>query len=139
MSKYTGKTITVNRSAQEIADRFADLSQLQSVVDTLPESEKAKFGNISFSQQSIIIENPQAGRIQFEITERTPSKIALRAVGMPIPLNMDLNLKAISDSDTEMAAAVELQIPALLKPLIAPKLQKAVDMLTDVMAKIASK
>lgn len=139
MSKYTGKTVTVNRSAQEIADRFADLSQLQSVVDTLPESEKAKFGNITFSPQSISIATPQMGQIQFDITERTTSNIALRAVGTPIPLNMDLKLKAVSDTDTEMAAVVEMQLPAMLRPLIAPKMQKAMDMLTDVMAKIASK
>lgn len=139
MSKYTGKTVTVNRSAQEIADRFADLSQLQPIVDKLPESEKAKFGDIVFSRQSISISTPQMGQIQFEVAERTPSNIALKAVGTPVPLNMDLNLKAVSDTETDMAAVVELQLPAMLKPLIAPKLQKAMDMLTDVMAKLASK
>ncbi len=139
MSKYTGKTITVNRSAQEIADRFADLSGLQGVVEQLPESERAKFGNIVFGQQSIAIETPQVGQIQFNVTERSTSKIAFRAVGTPIPLDMDINLKAVSDDSTDMAAVIEVQLPAMLRPLIAPQMQKAVDMLTDVMAKIAAK
>lgn len=139
MSKYTGKTITVNRSAQEIADRFADLSQLQSVIEKLPDSEKTKFGNIIFGQQSISIETPQVGQIQFDITERSTSRIAFKAVGTPVPLDMDIDLKSVSDDSTEMAAVIDVQLPMMLRPLIAPQMQKAVDMLTNVMAKIASK
>lgn len=139
MSKYNGKTITVNRSAQEIADRFADLSQLQAIIEKLPESEKAKFGKIIFGEQSISVETPQAGQIHFDITERTASKITFKAAGTPVPLNMDLNLKPVSEENTEMAASIDVQLPMMLRPLIAPQMQKAVDMLTDVMAKIASK
>lgn len=139
MSKYNGKTVTVNRSAQEIADKFADLTQLQDIIEKLPENERSKFGNIIFGQQSISIETPQVGQIQFDITERSDSKIAFKAVGTPVPLNMDLNMKAESENATEMSASIEVQLPMLLRPMIAPQMQKAVDMLTDVMAKIASK
>lgn len=139
MSKYTGKTITIDRPAQDIADKFSDLSNLQKIIDNIPQPERNKFGNVAFDADTITIDTPQAGKINLKVVERTAKCIKFKAIGTPVPLDMVVDMTSPTPESTCLSASVDVQIPMMLRPLIAPHMQKAVDMLTDVVARVAQK
>lgn len=136
MSKYKGKTISLDKSAEEVAHRFADLTRLQSLADQLPEEQKKQIGNAVFERDSITLQTPQLGQVKFCITERTPSCIVMKAEGTPVPLGVNVDLHPVSPQTTEATCSIDVDIPMMLRPMVAPHLQKAADMLTDIIARV---
>ncbi|MDE7457818.1 MAG: hypothetical protein K2M77_03025 [Muribaculaceae bacterium] len=136
MAEYKSKAVTVARSAEYIADKFADLSAFGNALDSLPESERAKIGDVKFDADSITIETKQVGTISFKVTERTPRKVVMNAVGSPVPLDLCVNLTPLGQDSTEIVTSIDVEIPAMLRPLIGGAMQKAVDQFGNLMAKL---
>ena len=137
MSKYSGRTVSVARSAQEIADKFADLSQFSAMLDKMPEEERAKIGDVTFDTDSVAINTKQVGTVRFQVVERTPQAVRLSAVGSPVPLSMSIDLDATSPATTDVTTNIDIDIPVMLRPMVGPHLQKAVDQFSDLVAKLA--
>jgi hypothetical protein len=137
MAKFTGKTVIVNASAQEICDKFSDLSTLNSVVDKLPDSERQKIGELSFQQDAISIVNPQIGNLTFRVVERSENLIKMSA-SQPLAMSLNVNMAPTdSAASTELTTVIDINIPVFLKGMLAPHLQKAADQFGTLMAKIA--
>lgn len=137
MANYKGKPVTVNSSAQSIAERFSDLSSLNSFVDQLPAEERQKIGDVEFEKDAISIKNPQIGSLRFAVTECSPKLIKL-ACASPVSMALQVNLTAIDDNRTEVATDIDINIPAMLRPFIAPHMQRAADQFGELMAKVAA-
>ena len=104
----------------------------------MPAEVADKVGDVRFEKDALIINTPQLGAITLKVIERTPSRVALGAVGSPVPLTMGVDLTSKSDESTELQTSVEVEIPAMLRPFIGPKMQEAADKFGDLMAKLAS-
>lgn len=137
MSKFVSKPTRVNRSPEEISSKFDDLSTLQNLVDQLPEDQKSKLGDVKFDRDTIAIHTSQVGDITFKITDRTPNRIEFQAIGSPVPVELDVNISPVEDEVSEVTVCFDVQIPAMLRPLVAPHMQKAVDMLGDMIGKVS--
>lgn len=137
MATFTSKPTIVNSPAEAIAAKFADLSAMQSVVDQIPEEERAKIGDIAFTTDSIIMKTPQVGDITLKVTERTPQRVCLTAMGSPVPMNLSVNIKPMAADQTELTTAMDVEIPAFLKPMVGGTLQKAVDQFGQLMQRLA--
>ena len=81
MAQYKSKAVTVGRSAEFISDKFSDLSSFGAALESMPEADRAKVGDVKFEKDSITIDTKQVGAIRFNVTERTPSRIVMNAVG----------------------------------------------------------
>ncbi len=138
MSKFVSKPTAVDRPAEEIASKFDDLSNLQGLIDQLPEGEKSKLGDVKFDRDSIAIHTAQVGDITFKITDRTPNRVVFQAVGSPVPVELDVDIRTVTDMSSEVTVGFEVQIPAMLRPMVAPHMQKAVDMLGDLIGKVSA-
>ena len=137
MSKFVSKPTPVDRPAEEISSKFEDLSNLQGFIDRLPEGEKSKLGDVKFDRDSIAIHTAQVGDITFKITDRTPRRVVFQAVGSPVPVELDIDINPVADAASEVTVCFEVQIPAMLRPMVAPHMQKAVDMLGDLIGKVS--
>lgn len=135
MSKYTGKTVRVEAPAQQIADKFADLSKLNDFKDKIPEDQLKKLGDLRFEKDAIVIANPAFGEMKFRIVEHTTQRILMKAEGM-LPLQIEVKLAA-DGAQTDVTTIVDIELPAMLKPLIGGKMQQVADMFSEVIAKIA--
>lgn len=138
MSTFKSQPVTVGYPASVVAEKFSDISHLQSLVEKLPEAERAKMGDVVFDKDSIAIRTSQVGEVKFKITERSANLIKLQAVGAPVPVGLDVVIDPLSDNSCEVHVAFDVQVPAMLRPLVAPHMQKAVDMLGDLIGKVAS-
>lgn len=128
MATYKSKPQTINRSADELFDRFSDLSRLQSALDTLPEEQRAKVGDVQFTPDSIKIVTPQVGEIAFNVIERKrPVKVVFGTQSSPVPMTMDVDITPRGEGESEVVTSINVEIPAMLRPLIGPQLQKATD------------
>lgn len=136
MSKYTGKPVIIDQQPHEVAARFADLRLLRAMYDAMPAEELARVGELDFTQDALIMKNPQIGEVRFEIVARTPDKTSFTVNG-PLPMNLAVSHTAAQDGKTRLVTELDVDIPAMLKPFVGPQMQKAVDQLSDVMARMA--
>lgn len=137
MAKYASKPVAVNQPVEVLFDRFSDVSLFQQRINEIPEEERAKIGDVTFEADAICINTPQVGQLKFKVTERTaPGHIVFSAVGSPIPLAMMINITATSESTSEVVTAIDVEIPAMLRPLIGGKMQEAADKFGEMIGRL---
>ncbi len=138
MSTYKSKPVTVNRPAGQLFDRFSDLSFLQERMHELPAEELARVGEVKFDSDSLTIVTPQMGEIKFSVLERVaPNKIVFGAAGSPIPITMTVTFTPLGEEQTEVVSAIDIEIPAMLRPFIGPKLQQASDKFGELISQLS--
>ena len=137
MAKYESKPVAVNQPIEALFDRFSDISLFQQKIEEIPADQRAKIGDVTFEADAICINTPQVGQLKFQVTERTaPGHIVFSAVGSPIPLSMVIDIKSISESASEVVTAIDVEIPAMLRPLIGGKMQEAADKFGEMIGKL---
>ncbi len=137
MAKYASKPVAVNQPVEVLFDRFSDVSLFQQRINEIPEEERAKIGDVTFEADAICINTPQVGQLKFKVTERTaPGHIVFSAVGSPIPLAMMIDITATSESTSEVVTAIDVEIPAMLRPLIGGKMQEAADKFGEMIGRL---
>lgn len=128
MATYKSKPAKVNRSASDIYSRFSDMSTLQQQMENLPEEQRRQIGDVEFTADTLKITTPQVGEIAFEIKERVePSKIVFGTASSPVPLTMEVDILPAGDDASEVTTVIDVEIPAIVRPIIGPQLQKAAD------------
>lgn len=138
MAKYTGKPAIVSIPAAQIAEKFDDLTLLSDYTDKIPAEERAKVGDLRFERDAIVIKNPAVGEMAFKVVEHNDKKVVFHADGM-LPLSIDVNLKPMEDeSQTEVTTILDIEIPAMLRPMIGGKLQQVADTFGNLIGKLAA-
>lgn len=137
MATYTSKPAVVVMPCAELASKFSDFRALQSRLDEMPADERSRVGDVSFTEDSILITTPQVGAITLRATERTSDRVVMQAEGSPVPMGITIELSPVSDMETEVVGKMEVEIPVMLKPLVGPALQKAVDQFGEIFARLA--
>lgn len=139
MAKYTSKAAVLAVSQGDAYRNLTDLSAFQERIKSIPEEQLKQIGNIEFSENSIKFTTPQVGELQFDIVEKIePRKIKFQAARSPIPLSLDIDIND-NQGQAEVVSAIDVEIPAMLRPMIGGKLQEAVDKLNEMMCMIAGR
>ena len=128
MATYSSRPVVVAQPAEELAQKFADFTVLQQRMDTMPAEQKAAIGEVTFSADTISIHTPQMGEIRLK---------AIEAQGSPGPMKLNVALNPVDAASTEVKGSIEVEIPALLRPMIGPTLQKAADRFGELFASLA--
>ncbi len=135
MATYKSTPVTIGRPADELFDRFSDLSRLQEALDNLTPEQRAKVGEVEFTPDGIRIVTPQVGAIEFNVKERVrPGRIVFGTASSPVPLTMTLDITPVDDHTSTAEALIDVEIPAMLKPLVGPHLQKAAEKFGELIA-----
>ena len=110
--------------ASAIYARISDFSKFEDLVAKLPEEVRSQLGEVKFTTDTIVIPHNMLGLITLRVSERVPDKrIALQAENAPVPMFMAINLEAKAPELTEVQTAIDVDIPAMLKPMIGPKIE----------------
>lgn len=135
MATYKSTPQTVNRPQKELFDRFSDLSHLQNALDKLTPEQRAQVGEVEFTADGIKIVTPQVGAIEFNVQKREcPSRIVFGTASSPVPLTMTMDIKPLDENTSQVETLIDVEIPAMLRPLIGPQLQKAADKFGELIA-----
>lgn len=138
MTTYSSKTIELQMPVEAVYARISDIGGFQSRIDQLPEEVRSKIGSVRFTDDSIIINAAPMGDMVLKVTERIPEKrVAFTAHGAPVPLVMAINLEAVGEDRTNVTTSIDVEIPAILKPMVGPKLQEAAEKFGDMIRNLA--
>lgn len=138
MTTYSSKTIELQLPVATVYARISDIGGFQSRIDQLPDEVKSKIGSVRFTDDSIIINAAPMGDMVLKVTERIPEKrVAFTAQGAPVPLIMAINVEAAGEDRTNVVTSIDVEIPAMLKPMVGPKLQEAAEKFGDMIRNLA--
>lgn len=139
MAKYSSKPAIVSAPIVDAYQRLTDTAAFQQRVEAIPEEQRKMIGDIKFTENSISMNTPQVGEIQFDVIERTaPTRLVYSAAKSPVPLALAVKLSEKSDSETEIVSEVEVDIPAMLRPLIGGKMQEAANKFNELILTICN-
>lgn len=125
-------------SASAVYDRISDLESFESRINELPEEVRSKMGDVKFTHDSIIINSAPVGQMTLNVSERVPGKrIAFSVANAPVPLMMVINMAEKGEDSTEVVTAIDVEMPAMLKPLVGPKLQEAAEKFGEMIKNVA--
>ncbi|MDE6459734.1 MAG: hypothetical protein K2K52_02720 [Paramuribaculum sp.] len=128
MASYSSKPASINKPVDEVYDRISNIGAYQQKLDSLPAEVREKIGDVRFENDAIVITAAPVGEIRFAVKERiSPSKVTLAAEQSPVPLNLTVNLEPDGENSTKATSVIDVEIPAMLKPMIGGKMQEAAD------------
>lgn len=142
MATYRSDEVTLKSSAQNVFDRLSNFESLRRLLlrvpeDQIPADKKEMFDNISLTEDSIEIPGGPVGNIRLRMVEKTsPTCIKLMGEGTPVPLSLQLNIHPVDDSMCRAFAQVDIEIPAMLRPMIAGPMQKMTEQFAQVLCSI---
>ena len=138
MTKYTGKASVVNLPAAAISDKFADMTLFNDKIAGMPADVRDKIGKLTFTRDTVCIDAKQAGEITFKVAERNDRRVVLSCT-FPLQIDLVINLNPVDGKPdkTEVSTDVDIDIPAMLRPLIGPQMQKVADQFGSAMGNIA--
>lgn len=138
MTTYSSNPVTLPLSAEVVYDRVSNLGAYQDKLNELPAEVKAKMGDVTFEEDKITINNGPTGAMTLKIAEKVPGKrVALQAENAPVPIFLSINLEPKGGESTEVVTSIDVEMPAMLKPLVGPKLQQAASQFGDMIKNLA--
>ena len=139
MAIYSGKKVKIGRPVADVYDKISDLTQYASLVESVPDEMRSYLKDVSFEGDTIKITVPAIGAMTFSVTERkAPSHVGLKAEGAPVPLVLAIDLAEEGDA-TLLTPSLNLEIPAMLRPMVGGKVQELADKFGDFFGGIFNK
>lgn len=137
MAKYSSQPVTINGSQADVYNKISNLGAYQELLDKMPDDLRQKAGDVRFTDDAIIINANPVGEIRLEIIDRhEPDLIKLKASNAPVPMFLSLELDKETNSTTKLVSVIEVDVPAILKPMIGPKMQEAANQMATLVGRL---
>ncbi|MDE6007930.1 MAG: hypothetical protein K2G90_01845 [Muribaculaceae bacterium] len=142
MAEYKSPLETLQASAEAVFAKLSNLENLKTLLDKvpadkIPDDKKAMFDSISITPDSITVPGGPVGALTFRLTKKVePTLIALSGEGSPVPLSLAMHINPLTDSSCTAQVVIDIEIPAMLKPMISGPIQKMADQFGEVLRAI---
>lgn len=142
MATYKSDEVTLKASAQSVFDRLGNFESLKTLLEQVPEDQipadkKEMFDSIKLTNDSIELPGGPVGSIRLRVVEKVaPSRITLKGEGTPVPLSLQLDINPVDADTCRAQAKVDLDIPAMLRPMISGPMQKMTEQFAQVLRSI---
>ena len=143
MAKYSSGEVRMNGSAETVFNKLSNLQNLRDLLDKVPadrvpEDKRAMFENLEITNDTIVIPGGPMGSLTLRVVERVvPSLIKLAGEGLPIALSLSMHIKPESDTSSKANVDIDMDIPAMLKPMIGGQIQKMASQFGDMLGAIS--
>lgn len=142
MTTIKSEKTLVNAPAPKVYEKLQNLDNLKPLLEKvpreqIPEDKREMFDNLDITADSISIPAGPVGSIVLRVTDRLPySLISLTGEGTPVPLQMQLEIEAKDAGQCEVQVAIHIEIPAIMRPMVAGPLKKIVDQFAQVLGAV---
>ena len=142
MSVYSSGNVVLNAPAASVFDKLSNLENLRSLLDKVPadkvpEDKRQMFENIKITPDTIEVPGGPMGNLVFRVTERiAPSMIKLKGEGIPIEMALVLHVAPVTETTSSANVDIDINIPAMLKPMVGGQIQKIANQFGDVLGAI---
>ena len=142
MAVYSSGNVTLNGSADSVFEKLSNLENLQGMLnqvpaDKVPEDKRQMFENIRITKDTIEVPGGPMGNLIFRVVERqAPSLIKLKGEGIPIEMALVLHISPLTDTTSNAKVEIDINIPAMLKPMVGGQIQKIANQFGEVLGAI---
>lgn len=133
MATYKSEAVSLAYPAETVYDRISNLEGLGDMIkaapaDQIPADQKAMLDQVRVTPDTISFPAGPVGDITLRLVEKvSPSLIRLEGEGTPVPMSLSMNIRPLTPDTCEAFVQIDLQIPAMLKPMVNGPLQKMAD------------
>lgn len=133
MATYKSEKVGIAYPAEKVYDRLSRLEGLKEMLakvpaDQVPADQMAMLEQVKVTPDTISFPGGPVGDITLRVAERVrPTFVRLEGVGTPVPMNLSLEVLPFTPETCEASVAIDVQIPAMLKPMVNGPLQKMAD------------
>ena len=130
---YKSEVISIAYPAKTVYDRLSNLQALSDVLknipaDKVPADQMKMLEQVKVTSDSISFPAGPVGEITLKMVEKVePSFIKLEGVATPVPVSLAMHINAHTDSTCEAYVDIDVQLPAMLKPMVNKPLQQMAD------------
>lgn len=145
MTNIKSEKTAINASAEKVYDKLSNLENLKPLLEgvpreMIPEDKRDMFDNLKVTRDTLSIPAGPVGNILLRVTDRMPySLISLSGEGSPVPLNMQLEIESTGADTCEVEVGINLEIPAMLRPMVSGPLKRIADQFSQVLGAIPFK
>lgn len=142
MAQYSSDEVRLPASADVVFNKLSNLENLRSLLekvpqDSVPEDKRDVFNNLKITSDSITVPGAPMGELTFRVTEKiAPSLIKLTGEGVPVPLSLSMHLTPEGENASKAKVVIDIEIPAMLKPMVGGHIQKMADQFGQVLTAI---
>lgn len=139
MAKYESEEKRISASAERVYARLSNLEGLRSLLEkvpasAVPEDKRALLEGIEITPDTITIPGGPVGSVKMrKCSCIEPELIELKGEGTPVPISLALKIKPVNSESCLAKAEIDLEIPAMLKPMVSGPMQKMISQFGDVL------
>ena len=134
MSNFEISVKVIPYSQERVYDKLADLSNLESIKDRLPQD---KVKDMSFDTDTLSFNVDPVGQLTIKIIEREPCKcIKFETINSPLPFNMWIQIVSSADEECKLKITIGLDINPFMKAMVQKPLQEGLEKMADMLSMI---
>ena len=134
MTKFESSVKVIPYSQERVYDKLADLSNLESIKDRLPQD---KVKDMSFDTDTLSFNVDPVRQLTLKIIEREPCKcIKFETINSPLPFNMWIQIVSSADEECKLKITIGLDINPFMKAMVQKPLQEGLEKMADMLSMI---
>ena len=134
MTKFESSVKVIPYSQERVYDKLADLSNLESIKDRLPQD---KVKDMSFDTDTLSFNVDHVGHLNIKKKKRDPCKcIKFETINSPLPFNMWIQIVSSADEECKLKITIGLDINPFMKAMVQKPLQEGLEKMADMLSMI---
>ncbi|MDE7412779.1 MAG: hypothetical protein K2N05_03175 [Muribaculaceae bacterium] len=132
MAEYKSEETPIKASAEAVFRKLSNLEGLKELLEKVPDNQipddqRDLFKQVRITSDTISFPAGPVGDLTLRLSETVePTYIRLDGVGSPVPMALMLHIHPATEVSCSVQVVIDLQIPAMLKPMVSGPLNKMV-------------
>ena len=132
MAEYKSEETPIKASAEAVFRKLSNLEGLKELLskvpqEQIPDDQRDLFNQVHITSDTIAFPAGPVGELTLRLSETVdPTYIRLDGVGAPVPMALMLHIHPATEVSCSVQVVIDLQIPAMLKPMVSGPLNKMV-------------
>lgn len=142
MESYKSEPHNIECGISTVYEKLSHLDVFQNMIDTnrdkLPPEALENLDKVRIEGDAIVINSPM-GDVRLVVDHEKcvdPNRIVYTAEQTPIEFNMAIDLQPVDDGNTQLVAAMELDLPFFLKGMVGSQLGMAAEKFGEMLSMI---
>lgn len=142
MATYKSEVVGLAYPAETVFSKLSNLEGLGGILknvpaDKVPADQLAMLEQVRVTPDTISFPAGPAGEVTLKVAETdAPNLIRMEGYGTPVPMSLTLHITPLTPETCESYVQIDIQIPAMLKPMVNGPLQKMADQFAQMLRQV---
>ena len=140
MATYKSEVVSLAYPAETVFGKLSNLEGFGGILknvpaDKVPADQLAMLEQVRVTPDTISFPAGPAGEVKVAETD-APNLIRMEGFGTPVPMSLTLHITPLTPETCESYVQIDIQIPAMLKPMVNGPLQKMADQIAQMLRQV---